>query len=852
MSEFRERLRSVRTAITGFFGGLKNGISGLIYRLVTAIAGKERVDGFLFQYRSTRQSFRDRIFSRFDTESPYFRFIYGLWKALIYGVLFVIIYVFCLETNFLWLSGQMPSVEDLQNPKVAQASEIYSYDKVMIGKFFTENRTPIQYKDLPKHLIDALVATEDTRFYSHSGIDSRALARAVVGVLTGNREGGGSTITQQLAKNLFKTRRRESRGLLYNVPLVRTLIIKSKEWLMAIKLERNFTKPEILTMYFNTVDFGSNAYGIKTAARTYFNKSPDSLNIQEAAVLVGLQKATTTYNPLINREKSRVRRNVVLSQMAKDNFLTKAQADSLSKLPLRVRFTPDNPYAGPANYFKNAVVDVVKKWGEENGYDLYTDGLKVYTTIDSRMQEYAEEAMREKMKQLQRTFDNHWKGRNPWIDEDGNELEDFIDRVAQRTERYKALTQKFPNQPDSVKFYMEEKKDSMTVFTWNGPQKKYMTPIDSIRYYKRFLQAGMVAMDPHSGFIRAWVGGLDYNFFKYDHVKQAKRQPGSTFKPFVYTAAIDDSTINMSPCDRMQDKPFRKEFIENGEEKVWEPKNSTGSYSYSNLTLRRAMARSINSITAQLTDEVGPERVADYAKRMGIQSRLAVVPSIGLGSSDVSLYEMVAAYCTFANNGVYTEPLLVTRIEDRNGKVIQEFTPERRQAIREESAFLMLHMLKGGLEERGGTSQNLWSYDLFKNRNEVGGKTGTTSNNSDGWFIGVTRDLVVGAWVGGDDRSIHFRSTDLGEGAKTALPLVGRFMEKIYDDKALGVYQGPFSKPTIKITKEYLNCPGTYDDDYDDSEAESDTSDINFVPDDSTFAPIAPPPAAEPADTTGT
>ncbi|WP_128543988.1 penicillin-binding protein 1A [Larkinella soli] len=850
MSEFWGRFRALGRGISGFFGRISAGFRRLVYRLMSALFGPERVNSWGQHYRTVRQRYRNWIAARFDTHSPYFKIIYKLWKGALIGLFLLAFYVFAIETNFLYLSGEMPSVENLQNPKVAQSSEIYSYDKVLIGRFFTENRTPIQYKNLPPHLINALIATEDVRFYKHSGIDTRSLGRVLFGVLTGNSAGGGSTITQQLAKNLFKTRRKQSRGLLFNVPVVKTFILKTKEWLMAIKLERNFTKEEILTMYFNTVDFGSNAYGIKTAARTYFNKSPDSLNVQEAAVLVGLQKATTTYNPLIKRnfQKSVNRRNVVLSQMAKYNFLSRKQMDSITALPLKTRFTPDNPYAGPANYFKNAVVDFVKKWGEENGYDLYTDGLRVYTTIDSRMQAYAEKAVSEKMKQLQRVFDNHWKGRKPWTDENGEEIPDFLDKVAQRTERYKALQQKFPNQPDSVHYYLYEKKDSMTVFSWNGPKKMYMTPMDSIAYYKRFLQAGMVAMDPHTGFIRSWVGGLDYEFFKYDHVKQGKRQPGSTFKPFVYATVIDDSTINLGPCDRLRDEPFRTEYIEKGEKKVWEPKNSTGTFSYSNMTLRRAMARSINSITAQLTNEVAsPDRVVSYAHRLGIQSPLAAVPSVGLGSSDVSLYEMVAAYCTFANNGVFTEPLLVTRIEDRNGRVIEEFVPERKQAIREETAFLMLHMLRGGLEESGGTSQNLWSYDLFKNKNQVGGKTGTTSNNSDGWFMGVTRDLVVGAWVGGDDRSIHFRSTDLGEGAKTALPLVGRFLEQVYKDKSLDVYQGPFAKPTFTISKNYLNCPGGYEEEEDMSE-EADSTGIEPQSDSLEFEPPTLP--VEPPDTT--
>ncbi|MBE7174626.1 MAG: transglycosylase domain-containing protein, partial [Williamsia sp.] len=630
---------------------------------------------------------------------------------------------------------------------------------------------------------------------------------------------------------------------LTRIPFIRKIIYKSKEWLMALKLERNFTKQEIITYYFNTVDFGSNAFGLKTAARTFFDKVPDSLNVQEGAVLVGLQKATTSYNPLRHPDRSRERRNVVIAQMAKYKFLTKAQADSISALPLVTDFTPENPYSGPASYLKNAVQDYVKKWGEENGYDLYTDGLRIITTIDSRMQTYAEQATKDKMKQLQRTFDNHWRGRNPWTDEDGNELPGFIDSVARRTERYKTLSRRFlPLYPDSIMYYMKHVKYKMRVFSWDnkrGNDSTEMTPYDSIAYYKHFLQSGMVAMDPHTGYIRAWVGGLDYDYFKYDHVKQGKRQPGSTFKPFVYTTAIDDTISNMTPCDRIQDRPFRKEYRENGEDKVWEPRNSTGYYTYSNMTLRRAMARSVNSITARLTDEVTPERVAEYAHRMGIKSHLEAVPSIGLGSSDVSLYELVAAYCTFINDGESTEPVIVQRIEDRDGNLLETFTSAHKRAISPESAFLMRYMLQGGLQESGGTSQNLWSYDLFKNHNELGAKTGTTSNNSDGWFVCISNNLVVGAWVGGDDRSIHFRSTDLGEGAKTALPLVGSFLEKVYADPKFKALQGPLPK-SDSVSKDYQNCG--YSGDEEDESSESDSTDTGGAAGDSLFLPTAPEP----------
>jgi penicillin-binding protein 1A len=796
-------------------------INGITYKLFSSVAGRERTDSFILSARKNKKSVHDWWAEKIDTHSPYYRPIVIIWKTFLYTFVGAAFYIFCVETNFLYLMGSMPSVEDLQNPKMNQSSEIYTSDGVLIGKFYTENRTPVTAKQISPNLVKALIATEDIRFYKHSGIDYKAMAGVALGVVTGATErGGGSTITQQLAKKLFKTRRSGARGVLGYVPVLSTLIYKTKEWLTAIKLERNFTKEEILTMYFNTVDYGNNTYGINTAAKSYFSKAPDSLNVQEVAVLVGLQKATTTYNPIRNMKRSMERRNVVISQMQKFGYLTAKQADSISALPIELKTKFETPYDGNANYFKNAVVDFVKKWAaqDENGYDLYTDGLKIYTTIDSRMQMDAEEAMTQKMKQLQRVFEDHWGKQNPWRDEEGNEIPDFLDNVVKRTSGYKALAAKFPNNPDSVKYYLN-KKDTMTVYDWknSSEMKRYWSSMDSLDYYKRVLRAGMMAMNPYTGQIKAWVGGLDYNYFKYDAVKQGKRQPGSTFKPFVYTTAIDDSTFNMTPCDQIEDKPFSKKYMEDGEEKEWKPRNATGFWTYSNMTLRRALAQSVNSVTAELTDEVGADNVVRYAKKMGITTPLKALPSIGLGPFDVSLYDMVAAYSVFVNSGTYTEPILVTKIEGSNGKVIQEFQPEHHQAISRESAFLMVHMLRGGVEEPGGTSGSIkWRFDVAKNNNEIGGKTGTTSNNSDGWFMCITRDLVIGAWVGGDDRSIHFRTTNLGEGAKTALPIVGSFLEKIYRDKSIGIEPGPFPKPGFKISKQY-NCPTYYEPTEDDS-----------------------------------
>jgi penicillin-binding protein 1A len=748
------------------------------------------------------------------------------WSGIL--VLTGLFYWFVIETNFLWLTGEMPDTDDLANPQLAVSSELYTADGKLLSKYYTENRTPVDsLGDLPQHLIDALVATEDARFYEHSGIDPRAMAGVAWGILRGDERGGGSTITQQLAKNLFKIRRKQGvarKGLLGYVPYVSKFVVKSKEWVTALKLERQYTKEQILLDYLNTVDYGSNAYGIKVAARTFFDKAPDSLNVQESAVLVGLQKATTTYNPHLNPNRSRERRNVVLGQMAKYGYLTAAEADSVARLPLVTtdpRLVQEQLNAmGFEGYFKRYVSEYLTNWAEKNEerLDLYTDGLKIITTIDSRVQQHAEEALAESMKRLQRSFNSHWGRQNPWIYENGQEIPAFIDSVAKRTEYYKVLTKRFPNQPDSVWYYLKNQKRRMRVFSWEGETEREMTAYDSIAYYKRFLQAGMMSMEPATGQIKAWVGGLDYKYFKYDHVRQARRQPGSTFKPIVYAAGIDGPR-DLSPCFTIRDAPFQKEFEENGQKKVWRPQNADGRFSYSNMSLRQALARSVNSVAAHLTDLVTPDTVVQYAKRLGISSPLAAVPSIGLGSGDVSLYDMVRAYSPFVNGGYRVDPTLVLRVEDREGNVLVDFSEEntrdRQRVLREESAFLMRYMLQGGLEGGGTSSRLLWDFKGL-NYNErlgaFGAKTGTTSNYSDGWFMAVTHNLVTGVWVGGDDRSIHFRGR-AGEGAATALPIYKSFMERVVADRALALYRPkPFPKPEqlgLVVTKEY-NCSYTY------------------------------------------
>lgn len=778
-----------------------------IEHILVKIFGKEKVNNVKTFFVSTNESIQKSLYGHLNPDGDYYSALKNVYRwtyNLIFGV---ILYVFLIKTNFLWLTGSMPSVEQLQNPKLSQASTIYYADGEIMGKFFTENRSPVDSAAISPWVFKALIATEDKRFNEHSGIDLKRMAGVVKGILTGDSDsGGGSTISQQLAKNLYNTRKKEMRGVLYYIPVLKTIVYKTKEWITAIELEKRFTKGEIVTMYLNTVDYGNNAYGIKTAARTYFNKAPIDLDVSESAVLVGLQKATTYYNPIRNPKNSKKRRNTVLQRLAQNGDIDEKTADHLSKKDIKLDINIEDAYDGQGNYLKGTLAKFIENWSEKNdlGLDLYRDGLKIYTTVDSKMQTYAENAVSQHMKMLQKEFNAHWKGKNPWTYENGDEIPNFIESVAKREKIYKQLAIKYNNNQDSISFYMN-KPVEMNVFSWDGDKKMMMSQMDSIRYYKKFLQAGMMAFDPYSGFIKAWVGGIDFDHFKYDHVKQGRRQPGSSFKPIVYTAAID-GPLNLSPCDRREDKEIELKWKENGVEKVYKPKNANGSFSHSNMTLRTAISRSVNSVAVQLTNEMKPKMVVDYARKMGITSKLDPVVSLGLGSSDVSLYEMVAAYGIFLNEGLYREPIFVFKIEDATGKVLFEFEPKTHEAIKPESAFLMQYMLRGNVEEPGGTGARMFNYsELFKNGGQVAGKTGTTSNNSDAWYVGFTKDLVGGVWVGGDDRSIHFRG-GLGEGSKSALPIFGMFMNKVYGDKTLGYSPGPFPKPNIKITKDYLSC----------------------------------------------
>ncbi len=723
------------------------------------------------------------------------------------------LYLGAVDVNFLWLFGKSPSMATIKNKRPAEASIIYSADEVQIGKFFSENRTPVDYEDVNPVFWQALIDTEDERFYQHHGIDYTAFFAVAKEYILHHDARGASTITQQLAKNLFRTRSEYSTGLLGNIPGLKMLIMKSKEWITAYKLEYFFTKEEILTQYANTVDFGSNAFGIKTACKTYFGCTPRELTPENAAILVGMLKATTYYNPLINPDNALKRRNIVLDLMQRHGHLTQEACDTLKAKEIDMSdYSVENAYDGQATYFREAVANYLRDWCRDNGYDLYTDGLQIYTTVDTRMQRYAEEAARKQMMQVQRNFDNHWGSENPWQDEHHVEIKNFIEDIARRQPYYKQLKKKFDGNEDSIDYYMNLP-HTVKVFDYGqGQIERQMSTMDSIRYMVRFMHCGFVAMEAETGQVKAWVGDVDFNSWKYDKVT-AMRQPGSTFKLFVYTEAMNQG---LTPCDRRVDSYFAMKIWDAAKKKevTWAPTNANGYFTGDSMPLKVAFAQSINSIAVKIGQEVGIQNIANTARNMGIKSKLDPTPSLALGSSDVNLLELVNSYCTVANDGRMHEPVLVTRILDRDGREIYTAPTEQRQAIPYRSAYLMQQMLLGGLRERGGTSMSLWGYvGQFDRDTEFGGKTGTSNNHSDAWFVGVSPKLVAGAWVGGEYRSIHFRTGALGQGSRTALPICGYFFQSVLGDPAFKHYHGKFAqKPKDEtITQDmYLNCQYTY------------------------------------------
>ena len=727
-------------------------------------------------------------------------------------IVFFILYLLAVDCNFLWLFGKSPSMEMIKNKRPAQASEIYSADGQQIGKFFSENRTPVNYEDVNPVFWEALIDTEDERFYSHHGIDYAAFGAALKDYVMHHDARGASTITQQLAKNLFRVRTEYSTGLLGNIPGLKMLIMKSKEWITAYKLEYFFTKEEILTQYANTVDFGSNAFGIKTAAKTYFGTTPKMLTVEQAAVLVGMLKATTYYNPRIHPDNAVKRRNIVLDNMRQHRHLSQEAFDSLRTTEIELDFSVENAYDSKANYFREAVANDLKEWCSENGYDLYTDGLKIYTTLDTRMQKYAEAAATKQMKQIQKNFDSHWGKTNPWQDERHVEIAGFIEDIAKRQPYYKWLTKRFPNQPDSITYYLN-KPHTVKLFDYEkGTIEREMSTLDSIRYMVRFMHCSFVAIEPNTGYVKAWVGDIDFNSWKYDKVT-AMRQPGSTFKLFVYTEAMNQG---LTPCDRRRDSYFAMKVWDAAKKKevTWAPTNANGYFTGDSMPLRTAFAQSINSVAVKLGQEVGIKNIANTAQAMGIKSPLDPTPALALGASDVNLLELVNSYTTIINDGKAHDAILVTRILDRDGNEIYAAPTEKdqRQVIPYRSAFLVQQLLQAGMSERGATSMSLWGYVGKYNDTEFGGKTGTSNNHSDAWFVGVSPKLVCGAWVGGEYRSIHFRTGALGQGSRTALPICGYFFESVLGDPAFKHYHGKFEKSKeADITQEmYMNCRYAY------------------------------------------
>ena len=743
--------------------------------------------------------------------------------TLISLILLFIIYLGAVDINFLWLFGKSPGYfSGIRDPQTAEASEIYSADGKMIGKFFSENRTPVKFEEVAPAFWKALIDTEDERFYQHYGVDPIGLVGAAKDAVVNSDARGASTITQQLAKNMFRVRTQYSTGLLGNIPGLKMLIMKTKEWIIAFKLEMIFDKNEILTMYANTVDFGSNAFGIKTACKTYFGNTPKQLTVDQAAVLVGMLKATTFYNPISHPENSIKRRNVVMNNMVEHGDLSRQEYEKLKNKPIKLKYSVETNYDGQAKYFREAIANHLKDWCDDNGYDLYTSGLKIYTTIDTRMQKYAEEAARKQMQQVQQNFNAHWGSQNPWQDENHHEITNFIEGIVQKLPVYKYLLNRFPNSPDSIEYHLNEPHKVKLFDYENGTIEQEMSTMDSIRYMVRFMHCGFVAMEPQSGHVKAWVGDVDFDSWKYDKVT-AMRQPGSTFKLFVYTEAMNQG---LTPCDKRRDEYIQMEVYDKKkhETTIWRPTNANGRFSGDSVPLKAAFAQSINSIAVRLGQEMGIRNISATAHEMGIKSVLEEEPSLALGASDVNLLELANAYCTIADYGKHVEPVLVTRIVDKDGREVYKAPKTEKQVIPVKSAWLMQKMMMGGLREPGATSMSLnrWVGIRAAWDTDFGGKTGTSNNHSDAWFMCISPNLVCGAWVGGEYRCIHFRTGALGQGSRTALPICGYFLESVMSDPAFKQYHGRFAKPDDKdITDDMYECSSYYEQRHDTLVADS-------------------------------
>jgi len=735
-----------------------------------------------------------------EKSGTYQRSVKIFWVVFSIGV-FSFVSIF-LAAGF-GLLGKMPEFRQLENPKTNLATQIYSSDNKVIGKFYyNDNRTPLYYEEIPKNLIDALIATEDERFYDHSGIDLRSTLRAIVYL---GDKGGASTVSQQLARQLFTGVR--SRNTLDAV------IQKIKEWVIAVQLERRYAKKEILTMYLNLYDFNYNADGLRSAANIYFSKEPSDLLLEESAMLVGMLKNSSLYNPIRRPELVISRRNIVFQQMLRNEMLTQKEVDSLQQLPLQIQFNPQSHREGLATYFRAYLRQFMLNWIQDNPkpdgqkYNLYLDGLTIYTTLDSKMQTYAENVVKEHMSNLQDAFFEQntpkWNPTAPFLDLTEKEVERLMNQAMMRSDRWRKMKLAGKTEDDIKASFDQE--TAMKIFSWKGEIDTVMSPIDSIRHYKHFLRSGMMSMDPQTGHVKAWVGGINYKHFQFDHVYQGKRQIGSTFKPFVYASAIDQ--LKLSPCDSFPDGFYCVEARKFGAHEAWCPKNSGDRYT-GMRTLKNALANSVNTISARLIDKVGPGPISKLAADLGISSKIPNVPSIALGTADLSVYEMVAAYGAFANQGIYVKPVMVTRIEDKNGTVLFEATPETRDVLSAESAYVTVKLLEGvtesgsgiRLRHRGAEENNPYFGTVvtgypYEFQNPIAGKTGTTQNQSDGWFIGMVPNLVTGVWVGGEDRATHFNSIAYGQGATMALPIWALYMKKLYEDPLLEVSIDSFPEP---------------------------------------------------------
>lgn len=751
-------------------------------------------------------------------ESQGFRkFITRFWLLFIGGISAVIL-LFLLASADVF--GALPTFEELENPESNLASKIMSADDTLLGTYFNENRTPIKYEDLPQNLINALVATEDERYYDHSGIDFWGTTRAIAFL---GKKGGASTITQQLSKLTFTGP--AARGW-------KRYFQKVKEYIIAVRLERQYTKQEILAMYLNKQDFLFKAIGVSSAARIYFNKPVNELEVQESAVIVAMLKNPRQFNPhrKISREKSKGRRNQVFKQMEKNGMLTPQEKDSLQAMPMIIRFTPEGHADGLATYFRENLKKFMKAWVKNNTkgedaegnieyYDIYRDGLTITTTIDSRMQKAAEDAMLQHMPRLQAEFDRQNKKNKiaPFRDIEKEDIERIFKNAIKSSARWRKMKAKGIAE-EKIKASFDIPTD-MSIFSWKGTIDTTMTPRDSIRYYKKFLRTGILSMVPQTGEVRAWVGGINMNHFQYDHVKTGRRQVGSTFKPFLYATAVDQ--LRLSPCDTLPNTIHCIATGKHGNTKEWCPENSNAEYG-GMITMKDALAESVNTVSARLMDKVGPTPVIELARKLGVKGNIPAVPSIALGTPDLSLYEMVSAYGAFANNGVYVEPQIVSTIADKNGTILYQHTPKTRDVLSAESAYVTLQLMEGvtlsgsGRRLRSTYARN--SHD-YKNvitgypyglTNAIAGKTGTTQNQSDGWFMGIVPNLVTGVWVGGDDRATHFPSLRYGQGATMALPMWGLYMKEMYKNKELGISDSDFKKPKgLSIEVNCENYKGT-------------------------------------------